>query len=396
MYIMYNVRVLMKDVNDMNESENEELSFKDFDLSPEVRDSLKKMGVKKPTTIQQKAIPLLMDDLSLIAKAPTGTGKTFAFAIPILEYLNMNVDFVQALVLCPTRELALQITSEFKNLGRFIKGFNVVSVIGGQNIRTQQNKLSRNPQVVVATPGRLLDLVGRKLIDISEIYTLVLDEADEMLKMGFIKDIKRIIELTPKDKQMALFSATMPREIQDITWQFMEGAAQIDVMPKADDHPNIDEYIIEVPEKDKASAIISVLDAEHIRKAIVFCNTRTQTEKVLHKLETHGISCDALHGNIGQGGRNRVMDGFRKNKFNVLVATDVVARGIDVDDVEAVFNFDIPNENEFYLHRIGRTGRAGRSGKAYSLVAYMDKSRMEEIIRYTSCNPEIYNLRGSL
>jgi len=396
MYIMYNVRVLMKDVNDMNESENEELSFKDFDLSPEVRDSLKKMGVKKPTTIQQKAIPLLMDDLSLIAKAPTGTGKTFAFAIPILEYLNMNVDFVQALILCPTRELALQITSEFKNLGRFIKGFNVVSVIGGQNIRTQQNKLSRNPQVVVATPGRLLDLVGRKLIDISEIYTLVLDEADEMLKMGFIKDIKRIIELTPKDKQMALFSATMPREIQDITWQFMEGAAQIDVMPKADDHPNIDEYIIEVPEKDKASAIISVLDAENIRKAIVFCNTRTQTEKVLHKLETHGISCDALHGNIGQGGRNRVMDGFRKNKFNVLVATDVVARGIDVDDVEAVFNFDIPNENEFYLHRIGRTGRAGRSGKAYSLVAYMDKSRMEEIIRYTSCNPEIYNLRGSL
>ena len=396
MYIMYNVRVLMKDVNDMNESENEELSFKDFDLSPEVRDSLKKMGVKKPTTIQQKAIPLLMDDLSLIAKAPTGTGKTFAFAIPILEYLNMNVDFVQALVLCPTRELALQITSEFKNLGRFIKGFNVVSVIGGQNIRTQQNKLSRNPQVVVATPGRLLDLVGRKLIDISEIYTLVLDEADEMLKMGFIKDIKRIIELTPKDKQMALFSATMPREIQDITWQFMEGAAQIDVMPKADDHPNIDEYIIEVPEKDKASAIISVLDAENIRTAIVFCNTRTQTEKVLHKLETHGISCDALHGNIGQGGRNRVMDGFRKNKFNVLVATDVVARGIDVDDVEAVFNFDIPNENEFYLHRIGRTGRAGRSGKAYSLVAYMDKSRMEEIIRYTSCNPEIYNLRGSL
>ena len=381
----------------MNENETtEELSFKDFDLSPELKDALRKMGVKRPTTIQQKAIPLLMDDMSLIAKAPTGTGKTFAFAIPILEYLNMSVDFVQALILCPTRELALQITSEIKNLARFIKGFNVVSVIGGQNIKTQQNKLARNPQVVVATPGRLLDLVGRNIIDISGIYTLVLDEADEMLKMGFIKDIKRIIEITPKDKQMALFSATMPREILDITWQFMEGAAQIDVMPKADDHPNIDEYIIEVPEKDKAAAIISVLDAENIRKAIVFCNTRTQTEKVLRKLESHGIICDALHGNIGQGGRNRVMDGFRKNKFDVLVATDVVARGIDVDDVEAVFNYDIPNENEFYLHRIGRTGRAGRSGKAYSLVAYMDKPRMEEIIRYTACNPELYNLNGSL
>ena len=381
----------------MNENETtEELSFKDFDLSPELKDALRKMGVKRPTTIQQKAIPLLMDDMSLIAKAPTGTGKTFAFAIPILEYLNMSVDFVQALILCPTRELALQIASEIKNLARFIDGFNVCAVIGGQNMRTQENKLKRKPQVVVATPGRLLDLVGRKIIDISQIYTLVLDEADEMLKMGFIKDIKRVIELTPKDKQMALFSATMPREILDITWQFMEGAAQIDVMPKADDHPNIDEYIIEVPENDKVGAIIGVLDAENIRKAIVFCNTRTQTEKVLRKLETHGISCDILHGSIGQGGRNRVMDGFRKNKFDVLVATDVVARGIDVDDVEAVFNYDIPNENEFYLHRIGRTGRAGRSGKAFSLVAYMDKSRMEEIIRYTACNPEIYNLQISL
>lgn len=381
----------------MNENDNtEELSFKDFDLSPEIKDALRKMGVKRPTTIQQKAIPLLMDDMSLIAKAPTGTGKTFAFAIPILEYLNMKVDFVQALILCPTRELALQIASEIKNLARFIDGFNVCAVIGGQNIQTQQNKLKKNPQVVVATPGRLLDLVGRNLIDISGIYTLVLDEADEMLKMGFIKDIKRIIELTPKDKQMALFSATMPREILDITWQFMEGAAQIDVMPKAEDHPNIDEFIIEVPEKDKVGAIISVLDAENIKKGIVFCNTRTQTEKVQRKLETHGISCDILHGSIGQGGRNRVMDGFRKNKFDVLVATDVVARGIDVDDVEAVFNYDIPNENEFYLHRIGRTGRAGRSGKAFSLVAYMDKKRMDEIIRYTACNPEIYNLRGSL
>ena len=381
----------------MNETENnEELSFKDFDLSPEIRDSLRKMGVKRPTTIQQKAIPLLMDDMSLIAKAPTGTGKTFAFSIPILEYLNMDVDFVQALILCPTRELALQISSEIKNLARFIKGFNVCAIIGGQNVRTQETKLKKNPQVVVATPGRLLDLVNRKMIDVSQIYTLVLDEADEMLKMGFIKDIKKVIELTPKDKQMALFSATMPREILDITWQFMEGAAQIDVMPKADDHPNIDEYIIEVPEKDKIGAIVSVLDAENIKKAIVFCNTRTQTEKVLRKLETHGISCDILHGSIGQGGRNRVMDGFRKSKFNVLVATDVVARGIDVDDVEAVFNYDIPNENEFYLHRIGRTGRAGKSGKAYTLMAYMDKKRMEEIIRYTACNPEVYKLRGSL
>ncbi len=373
-------------------SETQEITFKDLDLSPEVMAALKKLGVKRPTTVQQKAIPLLMDNMSLIAKAPTGTGKTFAFSIPILEYLNMDVKFIQALILCPTRELALQITTEMKGLGRMIKGFNVCSIIGGQSMNVQKEKLAKKPQVVVATPGRLLDLAEKHMIDISRIYTLVLDEADEMLKMGFIKDIKKIIAMTPDDKQMALFSATMPREIQDITWQFMEGAAEIDVMPKAEDHPDIDEYIVEVPEKDKLKAIIRIIDRENIRKAIVFCNTKTQTEKVAARLASAGISSELLHGSLGQGARNRVMDAYRKDKFDVLVATDVVARGIDVDDIEAVFNFDIPNENEFYLHRIGRTARAGKSGKAFSMISYKDKPRMEEIVRYTACNPDIYEI----
>lgn len=369
-----------------------DISFADMDLSPEILGSLKKMGVKKPTTVQQKAIPLLMDNMCLIAKAPTGTGKTFAFSIPILEYLNMNADFVQALILCPTRELALQITSEIKGLARLIKGFNACAIIGGQSMNVQKEKLAKKPQVVVATPGRLLDLAARNMIDISNIYTLVLDEADEMLKMGFIKDIKRIMAITPGDKQIALFSATMPREILDITWQFMEGAAEIDVMPQASDHPNIAEYVINIPDKDKADAIVSVMDKENIRKAIVFCNTKSQTEMVSIRLESRGLSCNLLHGSIGQGTRNRVMDAYRKNKFDVLVATDVIARGIDVDDVEAVFNYDIPTENEFYLHRIGRTGRAGRSGRAFSLVSYKQRDRMAEIIRYTSCDPEEYDL----
>ena len=368
--------------------DNSEISFIDMDLSPEIMGALKKMGVKRPTTVQQKAIPLLMDNMSLIAKAPTGTGKTFAFSIPILEYLNMKADFVQALILCPTRELALQITSEIKGLARNIKGFHACAIIGGQSMKIQSEKLAKKPQVVVATPGRLLDLCSRNMIDISDIYTLVLDEADEMLKMGFIRDIKRIIAVTPEDKQMALFSATMPREILDITWQFMEGAAEIDVMPKAEDHPDIDEFLIEIPDKDKAEAIVKIMDEKGIKKAIVFCNTKVQTEKVTAKLTAAGISCKLLHGSIGQGTRNRVMDAYRKNKFNVLVATDVIARGIDVDDVEAVFNYEIPNENEFYLHRIGRTGRAGRSGAAYSLVSYKERPRMEEIIRYTACDPQ--------
>ena len=376
-------------------SENDiskEIRFSDMDLSPEILGSLKKMGVKKPTTVQQKAIPLLMDNMCLIAKAPTGTGKTFAFSIPILEYLNMDVDFIQALILCPTRELALQITSEIKGLARLIKGFNACAIIGGQSMNVQKEKLAKKPQVVVATPGRLLDLASRNMIDISNIYTLVLDEADEMLKMGFIKDIKRIMAITPGDKQIALFSATMPREIMDITWQFMEGAAEIDVMPQASDHPNIAEYVINIPDKDKSDAIVKVMDAEGIRKSIVFCNTKNQTENVAVKLEARGLSVKLLHGSIGQGTRNRVMDAYRKDKFDVLVATDVIARGIDVDDVEAVFNYDIPTENEFYLHRIGRTGRAGRSGKAFSLVSYKERDRMAEIIRYTSCDPEEYTL----
>ena len=259
---------------------SEEITFADLDLSPEVMDSLKKMGVKRPTTIQQKAIPLMMDNISVIAKAPTGTGKTFAFGIPILEYLNMDSKFIQALILCPTRELALQITTELKGLAKYIKGFRVTALIGGQSMRLQTERVQKNPQVVVATPGRLIDMVGRRLVDISQIYTLVLDEADEMLKMGFINDIRKVMSLTPKDKQIALFSATMPREIQNITWEFMADAAEIDVMPKAEDHPDIDQYVVECPEKDKLSAIIRIMAKEDLRKTIVFCNTKSTTSKV--------------------------------------------------------------------------------------------------------------------
>ncbi|MCQ2473632.1 MAG: DEAD/DEAH box helicase [Saccharofermentans sp.] len=368
----------------------EELTFKDLDLSPEVMDSLKKMGVKRPTTIQQKAIPLMMDNISVIAKAPTGTGKTFAFGIPIIEYLNLDSKMVQALILCPTRELALQITTELKGLARFIKGFRIASLIGGQSMRLQTERLQKNPQIIVATPGRLIDMVERRLVDISNIYTLVLDEADEMLKMGFISDIRKVMALTPKDKQIALFSATMPREIQNITWQFMQDAAEIDVMPKEEDHPDIDQFIIECPEKDKLNAIVNIMEKESLRKVIVFCNTKTTTSKVGDMLTAKGLSAKVLHGDIGQGARNKVMDQYRADKFDVLVATDVVARGIDVDDIEAIFNYDIPKENELYLHRIGRTARAGKSGKAFSLVAYLDRPRMEEIIRYTKVNPVPY------
>ncbi|MCR5059990.1 MAG: DEAD/DEAH box helicase [Saccharofermentans sp.] len=369
-----------------------ELTFNDLGLSPEIMDSLKAMRVVRPTTVQQKTIPLLMDNQSVIAKAPTGTGKTFAFAIPILEYLNMDAKFIQGLILAPTRELAMQIASEIRLLGKNIKGFKVVAVIGGQSINVQKERLDKHPQVVVATPGRLIDLVTRRMIDISQIYTLVLDEADEMLKMGFIKDVKTIISMTPEDKQMALFSATMPREIQDITWQFMEGAAEIDVMPKAEDHPDIDEYIVRCPEKDKLAAIMRIAAKEDYTKIIVFCNTKDQASKVSARLSRAGMSVQVLHGDISQSKRNKVMEDYRKNRFDCLVGTDVIARGIDVDDIEAVFNYDIPKENELYLHRIGRTARAGKSGCAYSLVSFLEQDRMDEIIKYTAASPKDYEL----
>ena len=369
-----------------------ETTFQDIDLSKEILTSLEKMKVTRPTTVQQLAIPILMKDECLIAKAPTGTGKTFAFSIPILEYLDLNSKDIQALILCPTRELALQIAGEIKNLARFIKGVNVCAIIGGQSMKLQAERIAKHPQIVVATPGRLLDLYERRIIDIRKIYTLVLDEADEMLKMGFIKSIQEIMRITPRDKQIALFSATMPREVLNITWSFMQGAKEIDVMPKAEDRPNIDEYMIEVPQKDKTLAIIRLIKKEDFHKTIVFCNTKRQTEAVYATLQAAGFKCGCLQGNMGQGARNRMMDAFRHEKFEILVATDVVARGIDVDDIEAVFNYDIPTDNEFYLHRIGRTARAGKCGKAYSLVSFTDKARMEEIMRYTGANPSLLEI----
>lgn len=367
----------------------EYFTFKDLNLSDEILHALNKMGAVTPTTVQREAIPLLMKDECLIAKAPTGTGKTFAFSIPILEYLDMSSKDIQALILCPTRELALQIASEIKKLARYIEHFNVVAVIGGQSIKLQAERLAKHPQVVVATPGRLIDLYEKHLIDIRHIYTLVLDEADEMLRMGFIKNVQDIIKITPKDKQMALFSATMPREVLNITWSFMQGAKEIDVMPKAEDRPKIDEFYVEVAQKDKALTIIRLVKENGFNKAIVFCNTKTTTTEVYEVLKSAGLKCGCLQGDMGQGARNRMMDGFHHGKFNILIATDVVARGIDVDDVDAVFNYDIPKDNEFYLHRIGRTARAGKTGKAYSLVSYLDKPRMGEIIRYTGASPEL-------
>lgn len=363
-------------------------SFEELKLSPEVQKALEEIGISRPTSVQKKALPPMMDGNNVIAKAPTGTGKTFAFGIPILEYLNLQAPYIQALILCPTRELALQTCSEMQNLGKYIRGFSVCAIIGGQRMDTQIRKLAGKPQVVVATPGRLLDHINRRTIDVSSIHTLILDEADEMLNMGFIKDIRKIMSFTPEDKQIALFSATMSRDVMDISWQYIHGAIEIDVEAKAEDMPRIRQFFISVSEKDKSDALLDIIRKKKLSKVMVFCNTKTRVRFVTEKIRRSGITADCLHGDIQQNIRNRIMNEFREGKFNVLIATDVAARGLDVADIDGVFNFDVPLENEYYLHRIGRTGRAKKKGEAFTLVSYSDSGRMDDIIRYTKADVE--------
>ncbi|MBQ6270825.1 MAG: DEAD/DEAH box helicase [Clostridiales bacterium] len=363
-------------------------SFDQMDLSSEIMRALAKMGMTTPTSVQKQAIPLLMDNHCVIAKAPTGTGKTFAFGIPILEYLNMDADFVQALILCPTRELALQICTELRALGAFIKGLKICGIIGGQKMDKQIQMLKKKPHIVVATPGRLLDHVQHRNIDISDIYTLVLDEADKMLDMGFIKDIRKIMKLTPQDKQIAMFSATMSREVMNITWEYMDGADEIEVAPKEEDMPKISQYILHLEEREKMDAFGKIMESYNCNRVMAFCNTKTRVRVVTEGIKRLGYKVECLHGDIGQGARNRIMDDFRKGKFNILVATDVAARGIDVSDIDTVFNFEVPNENEYYLHRIGRTGRAGRAGQAFTFVNYAQSLRMDDILHYTKVSTQ--------
>ena len=367
-------------------------SFDQMDLSEEIMRALSKMGMTTPTSVQKQAIPLMMDNRCVIAKAPTGTGKTFAFGIPILEYLNMDADFVQALILCPTRELALQICTELRALGSFIKGLKICGIIGGQKMDKQVQMLKKKPHIVVATPGRLLDHVQHKNINISDIYTLVLDEADKMLDMGFIKDIRKIMKLTPKDKQIAMFSATMSREVMDITWEYMEGADEIEVAPKEEDMPKISQYLLHLEDRQKMEAFGKIMERYDCHRVMAFCNTKTRVRIVTEGIKKLGYKAECLHGDIGQGARNRIMDDFRRGKFNILVATDVAARGIDVSDIDTVFNFEVPNENEYYLHRIGRTGRAGRTGQAFTFINYSQSLRMDDIIKYTKVQTEELDL----
>lgn len=362
-------------------------SFEEMDLSKEVLRAIKDMGFTTPSTVQAKTIPLMMSGADVNAIAPTGTGKTCAFGIPMLEYVQLNEPEVQEVVLAPTRELALQIGDELTKLAKYIKGCRIAVLYGGQPIPKQLVALKRKPQILVATPGRLLDHMNRGNVHLNAVHTMVLDEADEMLNMGFVKDVTRIIEATPDERQMVLFSATTNQDVLTIAWKYQHDPIEVTVEATKQDRPQIAQYVISTEQNKKIDHLLYLLDADVYQRVMIFCNTKFMTDRLTERLKKEGYQAECIHGDVKQSQRNVVMNDFRRGKFPILIATDVAARGIDVDDVEAVINFDLPAENEYYLHRIGRTGRAHKHGVSFSLVTFQESVRMDEILKYMIAKP---------
>ncbi|MEE0852951.1 MAG: DEAD/DEAH box helicase [Christensenellales bacterium] len=371
----------------MSETNQLPTSFEEMDLSKEVLRAIKDMGFMTPSTVQAKTIPLMMSGADVNAIAPTGTGKTCAFGIPMLEYVQLNEPEVQEVVLAPTRELALQIGDELTKLAKYIKGCRIAVLYGGQPIPKQLAALKRKPQILVATPGRLLDHMNRGNVHLNAVHTMVLDEADEMLNMGFVKDVTRIIEATPDERQMVLFSATTNQDVLTIAWKYQHDPIEVTVEATKQDRPQIAQYVISTEQNKKIDHLLYLLDADVYQRVMIFCNTKFMTDRLTERLKKEGYQAECIHGDVKQSQRNVVMNDFRRGKFPILIATDVAARGIDVDDVEAVINFDLPAENEYYLHRIGRTGRAHKHGVSFSLVTFQESVRMDEILKYMIAKP---------
>ena len=358
--------------------------YDEMGLSPELMRAIGEKGYVNATAVQTGAIPYFMDWKDVIAKAPTGTGKTFAFGIPMVEHIDPQDDTVQALVLAPTRELAIQIQDELRDLCAFKEGVRVVCLYGGQPIDRQINQLKKSPQIVVATPGRLMDHMKRRTVRLDKVQTVVLDEADRMLDMGFVRDVTHILDTMPKRRNLGMFSATISREVLDISWVYQRDPVEITVQADQENRPDIAQYSLQVDRSEKADVMAHLLDMGGYERVIAFCNTKNMTDRLAGLLDMRGISCAAIHGDIPQAVREKTLQKFREGKMRVLVATDVAARGLDIDDVDAVFNYDVPDENEYYIHRIGRTGRAKRHGVAFSLVSSVTESiRLDDIKKAT-------------
>ena len=368
-------------------------------LSAELMRAIDQKGYVEATPIQAGAIPHFMEWRDVIAKAPTGTGKTFAFGIPMVEHTDPAVSDVTGLVLAPTRELAIQIRDELRDLCAFKEGVRVVCLYGGQPINTQISQLKKRPQIVVATPGRLMDHMKRRTVRLDKVQTVVLDEADRMLDMGFVRDVTHILDQIPHKRNLGMFSATISREVLDISWVYQREPVEITVQADQENRPDIAQYRLDVERGEKADIMAWLLEMGDYERVIAFCNTKNMTDRLAGLLEMRGVACEAIHGDITQSLRERTLQKFRDGKLRVLAATDVAARGLDIDDVDAVFNYDVPDENEYYIHRIGRTGRAKRHGVAFSLVSTVAEGlRLDDIVKSTGSQIRTvyFNEKGDL
>ena len=362
----------------------EQVTFQDLGLSPQILQALEQKGYGYPTRIQAEAIGPLMQWKDVIAKAPTGTGKTFAFGIPMIEHIDAASEDLQGLILAPTRELAIQICDELRGLLKFYKDIRVAVVYGGAKIEGQISQLKKPPQIVVTTPGRLMDHYNRKTLRLDKVKTVILDEADRMLDMGFFDDVTKIIEKIKNRKNLGLFSATISQEVMTVSWMYQRDEVEITVPADQENRPDIDQYSITVPPLEKIGIVLKLLRTMQPARCIIFCNTKAMCQRLSDDLRRAGADADCLHGDIRQATREKTMRTFKDGKLAVLIATDVASRGIDVDDVDMVINYDVPEENEYYIHRIGRTGRAKKKGIAISIIGtFPEQAKLDEIAKYS-------------
>ena len=358
-------------------------AFTDLNLSAELLRAIEQLGFEEATPIQSQSIPLLMEGRDMLAQSPTGTGKTVAFGIPILERIDPEDRAIQALILCPTRELVLQTSESLRTLAQFKPGIEIAPVYGGQQIERQILALKRHPQIVIATPGRLMDHMDRKTILLDGLRMVVLDEGDEMLNMGFREDIDAILQAVPAQRQTVLFTATLSKEIRQIAETYQREPVQVKVAHGELAVPGIEQYYVEARGNAKVDALTLLIEHHRHKLCLVFCNTKKMVDELAQTLSSRGYSVEAIHGDLRQAQRDKVMKQYRSGDLDLLVATDVAARGIDVDDIDAVFNYDVPSDVEYYVHRIGRTGRANKKGVAYTFASGRDMGKLQQIMRYT-------------
>mgnify|MGYP001459695498 FL=1 len=358
------------------------MKFDELNIDERILRAVEDMGFEETSPIQTQAIPAVLEGIDVIGQAQTGTGKTAAYSIPMLQKINPDVKKPQAIVLCPTRELAVQVAEEIRKLAKYMSDIKVLPVYGGQEIVRQIKSLKAGVQIIVGTPGRVMDHMRRKTVKFDSVSMVILDEADEMLDMGFREDMETILTETPEERQTVLFSATMPKPIMEIARKFQKDAKIIKVVRKELTVSNIDQFYYEVRPKNKTEILSRLIDIYNPKLSVVFCNTKRQVDELISELKGRGYFADGIHGDMKQQQRDRVMDDFRSGKTEILIATDVAARGIDVDGVDIVFNYDLPQDEEYFVHRIGRTGRAGKSGLALSFISGREVYKLKDIERY--------------